>query len=152
VPNKSDNRSRVSGPRSRQVRCYFAGGEDQQRRDEIASSLAANGIQLVPATETTASILPAVVFASEWQDDLLSFVSKLTQFGLNRVLMVAGTDERSLAGVWRLLDAGAADVLNVRSPVEAAEDVRARVERWDEIDDIVSSPVVRDNLIGQSPV
>src|SRR5262245_1255051 len=66
--------------------------------------------------------------------------------------MVAGADERSLAAVWHVLDTGAADVLNVRNPVDAAGDIRARLERWDEIDDIVSSPLVRDNLVGQSPV
>jgi transcriptional regulator with GAF, ATPase, and Fis domain len=51
--------------------------------------------------------------------------------------------------VWSLLEAGASDVLAWGSPNSASE-VAARLERWDAVDEILESPLVRNNLIGKS--
>jgi transcriptional regulator with GAF, ATPase, and Fis domain len=55
----------------------------------------------------------------------------------------------SVAASWALLRAGAADVVSWGSKTSAAE-IAARLARWDEVDDLVASPLVRDRLIGES--
>jgi transcriptional regulator with GAF, ATPase, and Fis domain len=51
---------------------------------------------------------------------------------------------------WTLLQTGASDVLSWEQPAHAAREIVARLERWQEIDDIIASPLVADNLIGRS--
>jgi hypothetical protein len=70
---------------------------------------------------------------------------------MQRVLLVALTPDALLAaGAWRLLQSGAADVL-AWTGGRMAEDVAARFVRWLDIDRILESPVVRDNLVGRRP-
>lgn len=80
--------------------------------------------------------------------ELLTRVRALSGSKRHRVLVVlfrpAPTRE-----VFTLLKAGADDVL---SAGEAwGEEVRARVERWGEVDDVVESEEVRTQRVGQSP-
>jgi transcriptional regulator with GAF, ATPase, and Fis domain len=71
--------------------------------------------------------------------------------GFERVLAVA-LQATALAGgvTWQLLQAGASDVFAwERVPAPAAM-IAARFERWDEVDRLVRSPLVQNNLVGQS--
>jgi transcriptional regulator with GAF, ATPase, and Fis domain len=55
------------------------------------------------------------------------------------------------AGVWRLLQSGACDVLVWDEDTNPAAHVAARLERWARVDEIVQAPVVRRELVGGSP-
>lgn len=70
---------------------------------------------------------------------------------LARVLTVALTPS-ALNGnsSWSLLRAGASDVFTWNHSPEPAQEIAARFERWREVDDIVQSALVRENLVGQS--
>lgn len=76
--------------------------------------------------------------------------------GLSRssshVLAVALSREALADHAWRLLQAGATDVLVWGKPEETAGEVAARIERWLEVDRLMDSPAVKNNLIGESPV
>jgi len=51
--------------------------------------------------------------------------------------------------LWRLLDAGASDVF-AWDPSHGPAAVAARLDRWQQVGDLISLPVVRDRLVGQS--
>ena len=62
-----------------------------------------------------------------------------------------GDDGVPATVAWRLLNAGASDVLAWRARERPASAIAARLERWSEVDRLVDAPMVRDNLIGRSP-
>jgi transcriptional regulator with GAF, ATPase, and Fis domain len=95
---------------------------------------------------------PGVLFFTAVTDQLCSYLREVSHGGRERVLAVALTPA-ALAGdrPWRLLRSGASDVVAWRQAGDSADEVAARFERWDRIDRLVESPLVRDNLVGQSP-
>src|SRR5262249_54970837 len=54
--------------------------------------------------------------------------------------------------MWQLLHAGASDVLVGSSDADLGQRIKARLERWQAVDDLVNSPAVQANLIGASPL
>jgi transcriptional regulator with GAF, ATPase, and Fis domain len=75
-----------------------------------------------------------------------------SRHGFDRVLAVA-TCSDALAGgaVWRLLEAGAADVFAWDAVPDPAATVAARFERYASVDELLQSPAVSDELAGISP-
>jgi transcriptional regulator with GAF, ATPase, and Fis domain len=55
------------------------------------------------------------------------------------------------AEYWRLLQSGASDVLVWDSKPDFAACVAARLERWQTVDTLVDSPLVKNNLVGNDP-
>lgn len=53
--------------------------------------------------------------------------------------------------VWQLLQAGATDVL-ATGPAAIPDQISARLQRWQAVEDLMKSPTVRDNLAGSSRV
>jgi transcriptional regulator with GAF, ATPase, and Fis domain len=96
---------------------------------------------------------PGVLFFDEITQRLFDFLHEVSHNGIERVLAVA-VSKSALAegGAWRLLQAGASDVFAWDYSIDPAEGVLARLKRWNGIDQLVGSPLVQDNLIGQSPV
>jgi transcriptional regulator with GAF, ATPase, and Fis domain len=96
---------------------------------------------------------PGIVFFDAVSPALIDFLRRVSRSGLVRVLAIAESaavlhDSR---GPWALLRAGAADVFawdHWRDPVH---EVVTRLERWAEVDALVASPLVRRNLLGESP-
>src|SRR5262245_5822629 len=71
--------------------------------------------------------------------------------GAERLIAVGMCGEALARGTgWRLLAAGASDVLCGSDAAAAAETIAARFARWAEVDRLVGSPVVTRNLVGQS--
>ena len=76
-------------------------------------------------------------------------VQTLSHHGHNRVLVVLAPRASRLADTsWRMLAAGASDVLELQTGV--AEIAAARIARWTEVDRIIASPLIADNLVGDS--
>jgi transcriptional regulator with GAF, ATPase, and Fis domain len=51
---------------------------------------------------------------------------------------------------WKLVEAGAADVLSWEAAVEPAAELAERIDRWATVEEIMRSPAVQESLIGQS--
>ena len=97
-----------------------------------------------------------LVFFAEVTVSLCNFVQTCSRNGLDRLLAIATTGSALANGHgWRLLQAGAADVLvwnpsPTRAPFNPAQMVAARLERWQAVDAVLASPLVRNSLIGDS--
>jgi len=76
----------------------------------------------------------------------------LSDGGRVRVLAIAAPGaERRPDDAWRLLEAGASDVLTWREASESqAAAIVERLERWRIVDELMASPLIRDNLVGES--
>ncbi|MCI0389312.1 MAG: sigma 54-interacting transcriptional regulator [Acidobacteria bacterium] len=95
---------------------------------------------------------PGIVFFDEFTSQLFDLLRESSRNGLERVLVISLTREKMKASqVWSLLNAGAADVFAWDFFDNPARDVAARFERWEIVDEVVQSPLVKDNLAGQSP-
>jgi len=70
---------------------------------------------------------------------------------MERVLAIALSQARvKPSAVWDLLDAGASDAFAWDHSSDTAHEVAARFERWKKVDEIVASPLVKENLAGNS--
>jgi transcriptional regulator with GAF, ATPase, and Fis domain len=69
-----------------------------------------------------------------------------------RILAIAApphaTDQRE---VWRLLHAGASDVLCWKESDDGVKQLRAKLARWIEVDDLTARMIAQESLIGRSP-
>ncbi|MEP9379143.1 sigma 54-interacting transcriptional regulator [Aquabacter sp. CN5-332] len=84
-------------------------------------------------------------------DNLLDAVHRMTEGSERRVIALScGTRPLDSGAHWRLLAAGAADVL-AGPAADLAVRVRARLERWATVDALMGSPAVRRAAIGGSP-
>jgi transcriptional regulator with GAF, ATPase, and Fis domain len=94
-----------------------------------------------------------VVFFKEITTQLLDLLREATCHGTERVLAIALSTERiKPAAIWSLLDTGVSDVFAWSHSSNPAHEVAARFQRWDEVDEIVRSPLVKENLVGDSAV
>lgn len=93
-----------------------------------------------------------VLFFDQISQHLCHFVSEASHRGLERILAIAFSGSVLAGrGAWQLRNAGASDVFAWDHSPEPAQEVGARFERWEQIDEIVLSPLVKKNLAGQSP-
>jgi hypothetical protein len=93
-----------------------------------------------------------VLFFDQITQRLCHFLSEVSWRGLERILAVA-LSPSALAerGAWRLLQTGASDIFAWDHSTNPAQEVAARFERWEQVDEIEQSPLVRKNQAGQSP-
>jgi transcriptional regulator with GAF, ATPase, and Fis domain len=90
---------------------------------------------------------------SRIDEELYSFVQELSRDKDVWVLAIPSANtaiDTSL--MWQLLHAGASDVLVWSSGADLGERIKARLERWRAVDDLVNSPAVEAKLIGASAV
>jgi transcriptional regulator with GAF, ATPase, and Fis domain len=90
---------------------------------------------------------------SRIDEELYGFVQELSRNKDVCVLAIPTTNtaiDTSL--MWQLLHAGASDVLAWSSGEDLGERIKARLERWRAVDELVSSPLVQAKLIGASPL
>lgn len=82
----------------------------------------------------------------------LDLLRKASVNGLERVLVIAIVDSvLPDDAIWCLLQAGASDVFAWNHSTNPGREVMHRIERWNAVDQLVHSPLVKENLIGQSP-
>jgi hypothetical protein len=95
---------------------------------------------------------PGILLISSCDDQVYSFVRNANCGGSARILILAR--ERVLlsgGAAWELLRAGASDVMVWDATPEVVEDLAKRFERWNAVDEILESAVVKENLVGKSP-
>jgi transcriptional regulator with GAF, ATPase, and Fis domain len=92
--------------------------------------------------------MPGVVLFPAVTAELCALVADVSRGGARRVLCIAlGAGALAGGAAWRLLRAGASDVIEWGATAPAA--AAARLERWTRVDAVVASPAVRDRLVGE---
>jgi transcriptional regulator with GAF, ATPase, and Fis domain len=95
---------------------------------------------------------PGVLFFTEVTQELLDLLRQVSGNGLERVLAVSSSsDALASGGAWRLLQAGASDAFGWNHSSAPAREVAARLERWKTVDNLLTSKLVKNNLVGESP-
>jgi transcriptional regulator with GAF, ATPase, and Fis domain len=113
-------------------------------------ALAGAGVEVRPRGANPSG--PGLLLFDEGGEALYERVLDLSGQGSERVLAIARARTGLANGVaWRLLQAGASDVLAWEGTADPSREVALRLERWETVDGLVRDPLVRDNLVGQSP-
>jgi transcriptional regulator with GAF, ATPase, and Fis domain len=120
----------------------------RRERDQMVQALSEAGVRAVDQPSHAPARAGALVVFEHLGDEVCAEVSRLSDAGKRRVVAIA-VEENGLAGSssWDLLAAGAADALTWNGATTAHE-LAARFQRWREVDEIVDSPIVRRNLVG----
>jgi transcriptional regulator with GAF, ATPase, and Fis domain len=126
-----------------------AGVRAGDRRGRVEADMLAAGLRVCSAAEKLEH--GGVVLFERADAAALTLVRELSAEGCRRVVAV-GLAEEALAGSapWDLLAAGAADAL-CWSGASTARELLARFVRWREVDELLASPLVRENLLGEDP-
>jgi len=94
---------------------------------------------------------PGIVFFKESSNELLDLLRETSRRGLERVLAIS-LSRRAIEPevIWNLLGAGAADVFAWDRCFKPAQEISARFQRWEQVDEILRTPLVKENLAGRS--
>lgn len=115
---------------------------------EIRAALAAAGVQIEmdPAG-------PYGVVCFETVDDyLFALLHEARRNSQCRVLAVAAPSHPAETAItWRLLHAGASDVLHWSGSGAGAAHLAAKLQRWFEVDELAGQAVSQESVIGDSP-
>jgi transcriptional regulator with GAF, ATPase, and Fis domain len=127
---------------------HWIGGNHEQQAHEIVSLLTQQGID-VQDFDSCHSCGPGVIFSSEVTPEICEQLRELSCNGQIQVLACCCT---AISGdaVWRLMEAGASDVLVCKECSMAVYEISARLRRWEEVDRMLNSPAVQDVLVGES--
>jgi transcriptional regulator with GAF, ATPase, and Fis domain len=130
---------------------YFLEQGEASLKSSILDALSRAGVSLF-AVDPPAPQGPGMVFFDEVTSQLCDLLREASRGGLERVLAIAlSRANLKASGVWTVLEAGASDVFAWDHSNDPAGEVSARFERWEKVDEIVQSPLVRQNMAGQSP-
>jgi transcriptional regulator with GAF, ATPase, and Fis domain len=130
---------------------YFHAWNDTQHQIEIVSALAESGIQSVPLAQKSPKCT-GIVFFGEHTQELCELLRTVSRRGNDRVLAVSVGNASHQRGIWALLEAGACDVVCWDHREQRLQEIILRLNRWNEIDEILESPLVTNNLVGKSLV
>jgi transcriptional regulator with GAF, ATPase, and Fis domain len=128
---------------------HFWGMNEPSSRKVVLECLNVAGIHVRPFDPHTASG-DGILCISQANEGVCEFLRELSHHR-ERVLAIQTTSavaDSSL--VWRLLHAGASDVLVWSSVADVAERIKARFERWRAIDALVHSSSIQSKLVGVS--
>ncbi|BCY07373.1 sigma 54-interacting transcriptional regulator [Actinoplanes sp. L3-i22] len=114
---------------------------------DIESALVASGVTRTEPGDGIPGVL--VLDPSAPMTEAVAAVTRLSDGGRTRLLVLSAPGHEPAAGdAWRMLHAGAADVLGWHP--DRADDVVARLTRWAEVDTLLDSPAIAGRLIGRS--
>jgi transcriptional regulator with GAF, ATPase, and Fis domain len=119
---------------------------EEATAEAIRAALSEAGMQAVKPPAWPAPGDGVVVYADA-SEQLVKSLRDLCRWSNGRVVAVGIGSVRQ--AVWELLEAGAADVLSWQGR-ETAEEIRARFQRWARVAREVDSPLVSENMVGQS--
>jgi transcriptional regulator with GAF, ATPase, and Fis domain len=125
-------------------------GTDLSPASGIRSALSTVGVRLDPLEESVPRGHIILCF-SEFNDALLNMVRGIRRNGSDRVLALAtSASVLSSSSTYRLLSAGASDVLSWHNPDTIARQIRARLARWSAIDEMAQSATSKGLMVGES--
>lgn len=117
---------------------------------QVLESLGVSGLDLKRGQSGELSTAGAVFFENE-TPDVHSALSEVREEGGSALAVCLSPSLLNTAASWRLLHAGAYDVLEWHAGAAAPAAIAARLLRWARVDDLLSSPAVRSNLVGRGP-
>ncbi len=130
---------------------HFWGPKDLAGRSAVLECLSAAGIR-ARALDLNAPCGEGILCFSQFDEEIYDLLREVS-CNKERVLAIPIVDAVvDTSVVWRLVHAGASDVLVWSSAAEIADRIKARFERWHAVDELVQSPVVQSKLVGISPV
>ena len=113
---------------------------------QVSDSLREAGIDV---RVSAARAGPGIVLFEHPCDEVRRALHEAGHVRLERVAAVSLGDEPSRLDAARLLDAGAAEVFAWNASSSSGA-IAAHLMRWADVDEIVASPLVRENLVGES--
>jgi transcriptional regulator with GAF, ATPase, and Fis domain len=94
---------------------------------------------------------PGIIILSDISAELGNAVRALSRNGTEHVLVLVACDAAfTNQDTWSIFEAGASDVLFWNELLDPSAVIAARFQRWREVDEIIESPLVKGNLVGQS--
>jgi transcriptional regulator with GAF, ATPase, and Fis domain len=130
---------------------HFVGQDEVLPERSILDALSRAGVGSY-AVNPSEPCGPGVLFFDQITPDLCHFLGEASHRGMERVLAIAISQSTLVErGAWQLLQAGASDVFAWDRSTDPGQEVAARFERWEQVDEIVLSPLVKKHLAGQSP-
>jgi transcriptional regulator with GAF, ATPase, and Fis domain len=132
--------------------CHFSSGTNALLEKAVVAALTEAGLSVAALNENKTDG-PGVLFFNELNQKLIELLRETSRNGLERVLAISSSSA-ALTGnaAWQLLRAGASDVFAWDHSSAPASEVAARFERWANVDSLLNSPVVKTNLVGESPI
>ena len=114
--------------------------------------LCAQGGSSVPRAAGSEARPVTLLLFDRLDGEVLAAVAELSRGGRDRALAVAMRREvLADGGAWRLMRHGASDAVAWDDLPDPMAHVAARLARWRQIDELIETPVVRNQLIGSSP-
>ncbi len=96
--------------------------------------------------------VPGILVFVDVTPALLELMTMASDGGRQLLLAVtagaAGPESIRCGKGWRLLEAGASDVLVYRDLPQTISDLRSRLKRWAEIESVVAQPLVQERCVG----
>ena len=121
---------------------------NESLESEIRAALAAAGIRI--KTDLTGQY--GIVCFDRVDEELFAVLHEARRDARGRVLAVAASAQAAEAGViWRLLHAGASDVVHCGGNVGGAAQAAAKLQRWFEVDELAAQAASQESLVGDSP-
>ena len=121
------------------------------RPHELQAALAGHHVTILPETARESAATVIVLFTS-FSPALLQRIVDLQLDGNRRLLAVPLLPLLQTQATWTLLGHGAADVVGWTDADAVALAIASRLERWEAVDTVVESDLVKSNLIGRSAV
>ncbi len=115
----------------------------------LQSALTGSGV-VVEGTPDEQGI-PVLVFAELVDENLCALIAAEAGEGERRVLVILSQTCAAAGSDWRLLAAGASDVVRDDGAASLGSAIRCRLERWRDVDALSDSEQVREMVIGSSP-
>lgn len=131
------------------VSLHSYGPDSEALAGLFREELQQRGVRADPFSSATDG--PVIIIFTESGPGLFELVRKTNRSGQSLVLAVAEGSTGLPEGLaWRLLRAGAVDVLKWDRDGLCCQLAIARIERWLAVKTLVESPIIRKNLIGES--
>jgi transcriptional regulator with GAF, ATPase, and Fis domain len=123
-------------------------GNDRSIESSIRQKLVLEDIRLHPYNANAANRCGILCF-TEFNDQVATLLQ--TAGRSQRVIAVSlGANPLTGGTSWKLLRAGAADVLGWSEEASIGAQIKARFERWNSIDALIETDAVRESLVGES--
>jgi transcriptional regulator with GAF, ATPase, and Fis domain len=124
----------------------------QSKKDALTKELEKHNIRVALLDQNAPRGAGLCIFGEQTLE-FRAFLQTASRGGDERIIAVAG-EELFANGPssWDLLHAGASDVLVWSDPNRVARQVRARLERWLSVDQLIETPSVANLVVGKSNV
>lgn len=130
------------------IHCH--GKEAENGRSDMSRALARTGVA-VDSINSGESTGPGLVIFNDVDEELCGVLRPLSDHGRRRVLAIALNPPALANGkAWLALDAGASDCICWHDTGYVPQYIAARLERWAVVDELLESPLVHRNLVGDS--